>query len=327
MSVILCIFSIDGIKSAWEKKKGTSGDVNLILLNLLKESGIESFPLLVSERDHGKIDTTYPFYDQFNKIMAYVKGDGKTFILDATDKTIRIDMIPPEILNTHGFIVNHKKGELFFISTNQHKNRNAVDIVSSINEDGLMSGNATIYNFDYARLQKVQQYGNNSNKYEESILKPYNAIKVDSFTVEGIDSDSGALLHKIKFNHAINKTGIYYLLNYNLFSGFEKNPFVTDQRFTNINFGCPYSSIINQTIQLSSNLATEPLPKNIKLVTPDKSMVLNRIIEQSGNIIRIRLEIDINRTLIPAQEYPVVREFYKKMIDLLNEPVIIKAKL
>ena len=46
----------DGVKAAWEKKKGTNADINLILVNLLEEAGLEVFPLLVSERGNGKVD-------------------------------------------------------------------------------------------------------------------------------------------------------------------------------------------------------------------------------------------------------------------------------
>src|SRR5947209_584337 len=67
------IYSNDGIKTAWDKKNGDAGDINLILINLLKANGIDVFPLLISEREHGKVDTTYPFRQQFNKVIAFVQ--------------------------------------------------------------------------------------------------------------------------------------------------------------------------------------------------------------------------------------------------------------
>ena len=51
-----------GVKEAWEKKKGSSGDINLLLINLLKEAGLEVYPLLVSERGHGKVNPQVSFY-------------------------------------------------------------------------------------------------------------------------------------------------------------------------------------------------------------------------------------------------------------------------
>src|SRR5207247_1115776 len=42
------IWALDGVKSAWKDKKGTSGEINLILVNLLKDAGLTAHPLLVS---------------------------------------------------------------------------------------------------------------------------------------------------------------------------------------------------------------------------------------------------------------------------------------
>jgi hypothetical protein len=72
--------SPNGIKDAWSKKKGTSADLNLILINLLKAAGLEVYPMLVSERYHGKVNTQYPFLDNFNTVYAAVIIDGKKII-------------------------------------------------------------------------------------------------------------------------------------------------------------------------------------------------------------------------------------------------------
>ncbi len=42
------IWALNGVKSAWKDKKGTSGEINLILVNLLKDAGLKASPLLVS---------------------------------------------------------------------------------------------------------------------------------------------------------------------------------------------------------------------------------------------------------------------------------------
>jgi hypothetical protein len=80
-------YAPDGLKKVWENKRGSAGEINLLLINLLISNGLdEVFPLLVAERDFGKINPDYPFLDKFNKVVAFVVVDGKQFILDATQK-------------------------------------------------------------------------------------------------------------------------------------------------------------------------------------------------------------------------------------------------
>ncbi|HEX2532433.1 MAG TPA: DUF3857 domain-containing protein, partial [Chitinophagaceae bacterium] len=94
------IFASTGVKKAWEKRAGTSGDINICLVNLLLEAGLESTPVLASERRHGRVDTTYPYMQQFNKVIARVVAGGHTYHLDATDDQTPPHLIPFELLNT-----------------------------------------------------------------------------------------------------------------------------------------------------------------------------------------------------------------------------------
>ena len=60
------IYTENGIKSAWDKKTGSNGELNLILINLLRDAGLTVYPLLISTKDNGTANTMYPFLDQFN---------------------------------------------------------------------------------------------------------------------------------------------------------------------------------------------------------------------------------------------------------------------
>lgn len=70
------IVSSDGVKSVWDKKKGNSCELNLLLINLFRAADMEAYPMLISERSNGKVDTRYPFVDQFNSVYSAVLIDG-----------------------------------------------------------------------------------------------------------------------------------------------------------------------------------------------------------------------------------------------------------
>jgi hypothetical protein len=138
--------------------------------------------------------------------------------------------------------------------------------------------------------------------------------------------DSLPMRHEAKLHFPMNKTGNYYLLNYNLFTGFNKNPFINEQRFTDINFGCAYSCVLSGTFELPATLVPEALPKNLKMIMPDESLSVIRQVKQTGNTVQIDVRISINKTEFKAEDYVDVQDFYKQMISLLNEPIVLKAK-
>ena len=104
------VYMVEGVKNAWEKKTGSSGDINLLLVNLLKEAGLDAYPMLVSERFHGKVNRDYPFIGQFNSVFACVIIQNKKYYLDATDKVTPPHITPFNILNTTALVVNRNAG-------------------------------------------------------------------------------------------------------------------------------------------------------------------------------------------------------------------------
>ena len=70
----------------------------------------------------------------------------------------------------------------------------------------------------------------------------------------------------------------------------------------------------------------EPLPKNIKLIMPDTSIVFLRTAVVSENVLSIRYVIEFKQPFYSYQDYDYFKEFYKKLFDLLNEQFVFKKK-
>jgi len=322
-------YSADGIKNAWSKKNGTNGDINLILINLLKEAGLDTYPLLVSERQNGKIDMDYPSVDQFNTVYAYVLADNKKYYLDANDKFTPTGIIPAAILNTTALVVNRKSGGLVTVSDEELLYRDFVNISAKLTEDGKIAGNALLSSHDYARVKRLSEYQQDKEKYLENNFRKHTAgILIDSFSLKNEEIDSSDLKQEFSFQFPLQETGEYFFLPLNLFSGFESNPFVANNRFTHINFGYKQLLSINTIIQLPKTLTVDALPKPVKLLNEDQTVVLTRQImkDESNNTLVARINIELNKSLYTTAEYDSIKDFYKKMFALLNEQVVLKKK-
>ena len=66
-----------------EKGKGSSGDINLLLIALLNKVGVQAHPVLLSTRSHGKMQDVYPLVSQFNHVIALAAIDSLWIPLDA----------------------------------------------------------------------------------------------------------------------------------------------------------------------------------------------------------------------------------------------------
>lgn len=321
------IVAVNGVKEAWEKKKGSSGDINLLLINLLKEAGLEVYPILVSERGHGKVNPEYPFIDQFNKVMAYVLIDDKKYVLDAAGPYTPPFMIPFPVINTKAFVVNRKKGGIITLTETTKKDQNTVSIHARIDESGAMTGQATILSDEYARLTRVRAWERDKENFREKYFAIYqDGLKMDSLVMHNLDNDSLPLEQQFGFSIPPTVSGDYKLINLNLFSGIAKNPFISDIRFTNIDYGCLQSHLVVETIELPQSLKVESLPKNIRMIMPDTSITLTRILDVKDNLLLVKYTIATTRSVFTADEYDYVKNFYKKMAEIMNEQVVLRRK-
>jgi transglutaminase-like putative cysteine protease len=318
----------DGVKEPWEKKKGTSGEINLILVNLLKDAGLDAYATLVSERFHGKVNIEYPFVDQFNSVFACVIIKGKKYYLDATDTNTPAHVIPKDILNTTALIVHKKNGGLVTITNDSLQYSDYVNAQMNVDDKGIFSGEVFLKNSGYSRIEKVEDYKDEGKeKYIESHFKK-EGLEIKEFEFLNQTSDSLPAEQKFKFSTNLSGSGDYLYVPLNLFFGFERNPFISDSRFSNINFGYKRTVSTYASITLPKNYVLDELPKPVKMRTPDNDIIFTRTVEydKENNSAVCMFVIEFKKSLYTVDEYPMLQEVYKKMFGFLKEPLVLKKK-
>lgn len=321
------IWALNGVKSAWKDKKGTSGEINLILINLLKDAGLKAHPVLVSTRENGAVNTMIPGVGQFNKVMAYVEIDKKFFVLDATEQTTPSYLIPSEVMASEGLVI--EKPDSFEwgwkqLWDGQHKNEKNVYVYADINEKAEITGNATITSSDYEKLKLLPLLKAGNDKLKDNLGVGAD-IKVDSFTVTN-EGEESSMVQAFNFSMAAPATGNYHYFSTALFTGFEKNPFVADQRITDVFFGVNQLYKFNTNFSLPDGYKIEELPKNIKLVMPDNSIIFSRQSSFEAGLLSVSMKLEFNAPVYSADSYPDFAAFYKKLFDLLNEKIVYMKK-
>ncbi len=323
-------YSVDGVKDAWQKKTGNSADINLILSNLLKDVSIEAYPMLVSERFHGRVDISYPFLDQFNSVFVCAKINDRNYYLDATNKTISPHLTPVDILNTTAFVVDRKAGGLINITNDTAKFMESVAVDLKLASSGVLSGEVVVTSHDYARILKQERFKADKNTFANTYFKiEGGAVSPSNLELSNVDNELLPLKQHATFSTSLNTTEDFSFLPLNLFTGFEVNPFLREQRFSNINFGYGRYINLNLFLQLPENYVVDELPKSIKLTNPEKDIIFIRQLsfDKESNSVRCMLLFDFKKSLYEADMYPVIKEMYQKIFTYLAEPLVLRKKL
>jgi hypothetical protein len=321
-------YTLDGTSEAWDKKTGNSTEINLILYHLLKKSGVAALPMVVSTRDNGRVNITYTSLAQFNRAVVYIPVDStKRYILDATGKYNMYNETPFELLNSHGLYLNmdQKSYDLLFINKAEPV-RQAVYIAAEIKPDGKLAGTAQLSSFSYNRISGIDKYKTDGEKkYIDYLRDDDNNLKISALKMENMDTDTLPLVQNINFN--LDLTGSddnYIYFDPNLFSSLHTNPFLSENRNTDIDFGYLHNLAINGIYTMPAGYKVDALPKNISMTMPDRSITFRRFIAEQDGKIAVRYTISYQKSIYFKEDYADFHEFFKKMYELLNEQIVLK---
>ena len=317
-------YSERGIKDAWDKKNGNITDINFILIRFLRDAGIDAHPLLASTKDNGPINIGYPFLNQFNCVLAYVKDENTSYVMNAADKFNSFDLVPYDVLYTNGLLV--REHDVRLISLNSDRNyKNIIGLTAYVDAGGQLTGQATIQSTGYAKNIRLSTYKENKLKeiFENNIGID---IKVDSLVVNNEKDEILPLEQKFNFNANLQQAGAYSFLPYALFTGIGKNPFIEESRVMDVDFDFPKSYIVFGTYYLTNDYIVNTLPKNTRMIMPDTSISLTRVMQVEENMISFKFTLDIKTPGYDAASYPYVKEFFKKMYAILDERIVLQKK-
>ncbi|RZL04859.1 MAG: DUF3857 domain-containing protein, partial [Hymenobacter sp.] len=91
------------LKHSYELHRGTAADVNLLIIAALRQAGLAAEPVLLSTRNHGRVNEQFPLLDQFNYVIGVLPlADNKELLLDATEPLLPCGTLPTRCLNQLG---------------------------------------------------------------------------------------------------------------------------------------------------------------------------------------------------------------------------------
>ncbi|HLT71528.1 MAG TPA: hypothetical protein VKZ75_02705, partial [Cyclobacteriaceae bacterium] len=104
-----------GIRKAFEARRGNVGDLNLSLIAALRYAGLEADPVILSTRSNGYVTELFPSLSDFNYVIARLVIDDKEYLLDATDPLVPFGMIPFHCLNGKGRLIGDSESSWLLI--------------------------------------------------------------------------------------------------------------------------------------------------------------------------------------------------------------------
>jgi hypothetical protein len=325
-------FYADDLKEVWKTKSANSAEMNLTILNLLRRAGIECYPLLVSTRNNGRTDPGFISLGQFNGIDILILDSANFYMLDGTQKYISYKTTPYNILNRPAFLIDTFQHKWVNIVDDRPLMKTNVVVKAEVNSEAHLKGEANITYFDHSKAIKLEDESKKKTDEEkeqedkEFIQKEFEDLVIDSLTVENENDELLPLIQKFNFTYKLSSTGDYFILDPFFLSSFRKNPFNDSIRHTDIDMGSNQSYTMYLHLKIPDTFIIDELPKNILVRSIDSSMLFKREIFRDGNTIVFRNSFDIQRPIYSKEEYFGIKEYFKRIYEVINDRIVLKKK-
>lgn len=315
----------EDIRKTWMSREGNSADINLVLLNLLRKSGIEAYPLLVSTREHGKINTQFPGPGQLNGLDILVHVGDEYYVMDATQHSTNPFIPPANVLNRKGLLLKKNSYKWLDILDNRTLSKQHAWVTGVLDLEGNIKGVARISYFDYAKMQ-VADSSTITTEKNKAIYKFGPGIIADSIRYEQTSNFEEPVTEQMNYRIALNNSGNYYFLNPQLFSQQAENPFKAGTRITDIDFGSKHESILQLNIELPESVIPDFLLTNLIIRAPDSSFLFRRSVKFSNGLLSYYQKFEISQPVFYKEDYPGVKEFFDRVYALMAEEIVLKKK-
>jgi hypothetical protein len=322
----------DDLDEIWKKGKGTNADINLTILNLLRRAHIDCYPILVRERTYGKPDRDFFSLKQFNNVDILILDSVNFYVLDGTKKQLSYKTPPFEILNREVLLINSSEGKWLKIIDLRPLIKQTVSIKASLNTDGQLGGNAAIFTFDYLKEKKIKEESTNqvdstdNEDSKEFLLRAEIDVKIDSLVELNAGDQNLPLNENLHFSYKVDRTSEYLFIDPWFLYGFRKNPFIDTKRNTDIDLGSNQFFSLSFNFSIPDEYEIESMPKNILLMMEDSSIMIKRQCFSDTNTILFKYTFELKKAEFPKQEYPALRDFFKKVYAFMNDQIILKKR-
>lgn len=319
------------LRKAYDAHRGTSADVNLLLIAALRDAGLDANPVLVSTRNHGRPNEAFAMLEKFNYVLALVLlPDGKELLVDATDAGLPCGTLPTYCLNETGRLIAPRPEEGRWVSLtpgDRHVRYQKVDL--ALDARGGLTGTVHEEHGGYAAAEARDELSTlGEKKYWAEVGRQHGRWNLSQTAIKQRED----LTKPLVLDYALTQpaedsptAGTLYISPLAAF-GSGQNPFRHETRTYPVDFGMGRDETMMVTLALPPGYELAEVPKAAVVELPDGGGRYLYSVSSADGAVSIVSRMNLRKPVYGAEEYQHLREFYRLMLEKQAERLVIKKK-
>uniref|UniRef100_UPI004049406E hypothetical protein n=1 Tax=Flavobacterium sp. TaxID=239 RepID=UPI004049406E len=311
-----------------ETKTGNAAEINLLLHSLMLEAGIDSAPILISTREHGKVFYQYPFVALFNYVAVMITDEKGSHYLDATNPLLPFGMLPAKCINEYCLQMKivEKDGEAQFFSlipTKKDLLKVNEQITINTNEN-LITSQAIVKLDGYQALNFRELIQDNQIDLVKNALTSDSQTKILNLKFENSNEVEKPLFLKYQTQKPVESIGSQIILTPFHVNTFQENVLNQTERVYPVDYGNLSDVQINLNLLIPEGYSVGFTPENVKINNADLSLDFEYKILITEQTIQIMVKLSRDKTKYEPENYKGLKAFYDSVFQKTSENIILK---
>ena len=317
----------EGTKDAYKEGTGNIGDINLLLISMLRYANLKANPVLVSTPSNGI--PIFPTRAGFNYLIAGVEMGDQIILLDATDPTAGIGELPKRARNWQGRLIKENGTSGWVNLMPGALSNNSIKMNVQFDGNKLVGWNRKAYDGLFAKKFREDHSSVEVNNDIINRIEGFDDIEIQEYKIENKANVGSEIVESFNFeiNGAAETIGEKVYLQPLLFEAIGENPFKSDERNYPIFFDFPESKSYAINIMIPEDYHIVSLPKSVQVNLGNGDGEFKFIINGQGRIIRLISNISLKKIAYQPGEYENLKKFYANIIKKHGEAIVLEKTI
>ncbi|NRD21341.1 DUF3857 domain-containing protein [Winogradskyella eckloniae] len=317
-------YANNGVRSAYKNGEGNVGDINLMIVSMLRSQGVNANPVVLSTRSNGI--PLFPSREGFNYVICSVESDGKMLLIDGTEQYSTNNILPQRVLNWQGRVITDKNASSWIDLRANTISTESTMLNVSIDEDFMATGKVSQQLTNYSAYFCRNKYASMVKEDQiKSLEKNKGAIEISTLTIDNLKDATQPIKvsYEYELSDGIDEVGGKVYLSPLLFFALKENPFKLEERQYPIDFVVPYTDKYLVNIKIPDGYVVESLPQSEMLEFKDANVKYTYLLKLNGSYLQLKGQMEIINPLILPADYKDFKEFYSKIVEKQTEQIVL----
>lgn len=281
------LWPTDKSSSTLKQETASNADINMLLIQSLRDAGLQAFPVVLRTRDEGLLPYNFPSISKLNTYVVAVKfSNGSMAYVDASSPQGSPEALKPQLLVERARLVAPGKKSQWANLEKSFSDKTSTVIDATLSDKGLLQGTqTTLHSGAGQEVKEVVPVSLRGEAQGDSIsFSPYRLLPI------------------------------------------KENPFVSEERLMPVEFQNRSSDQVIITVKLPEGYALDKTPEPIVVTTPDKG-INGRLTTFTGEgKVEIHYQFNVNKTIHPSKNYAAIRDMFTLFAQHRQDMLVAKRK-